>query len=108
MSFVYPYEFKDYDYGNAKMRGCQMIGVNFATKDTSIKKFIDSYNNFFEITGHSFALKHSSLRERKQTSINPKRVNDKYFQFEVQTTSHFDETIKKFSLYNIRHNENKM
>ena len=83
MSFVYPYEFKDYDYGNAKMCGCQMIGVNFATKDTSIKKFIDSYNNFFEITGHSFALKHSSLRERKQTSINPKRVNDKYFQFEV-------------------------
>ena len=49
---------KNYDYGFAKMNGCQFIAMSLQNKDD----FMDDYNNFFTQNRYSFVLKPEGIR----------------------------------------------
>lgn len=61
MTFVLPQitnKFENYDYGVAKMNGCQFIAMSIQNKD----EYMDDYNNFFLQNRYSFVLKPESIR----------------------------------------------
>ena len=61
MTFVLPpitNKLKNYDYGPAKMNGCQFIAMSLQNKDD----YVDDYNQFFLNSRYSFILKPESIR----------------------------------------------